>query len=42
MVHFTFDITIKAKGLRITMDEIGLYTVAGEKIVREEFFYAQA
>lgn len=42
MVRFTFDVTIKAKGLGITMDEIGLYTVADEKIVREEFFYSQA
>ncbi len=42
MVRFTFDITIKAKGLRLTMDEMGLYTVADGKIIREEFFYAQA
>ena len=42
MVRFTFDVTIKANGHRMTMDEMGLYTVADEKIVREEFFYAQA
>lgn len=42
MVRFTFDVTIKANGHRMTMDEMGLYTVADGKIVREEFFYAQA
>ena len=42
MVRFSFDVTIKANGLRMQMDEMGLSTVADEKIVREEFFYAQA
>ncbi|HLL89663.1 MAG TPA: nuclear transport factor 2 family protein [Tepidisphaeraceae bacterium] len=38
-VHFTFDVTPKATGARRTLDEVGLYTVAGDKIVREQFFY---
>ncbi len=42
IVRFTFDVTVKASGQRMTMDEVGLYAVSGEKIVREEFFYAQA
>lgn len=38
-VRFSYDITRKATHERIKMDEIGLYTVRGDKIVREEFFY---
>lgn len=33
------DITEKASGQRFTMREVGLYTVADGKIVREQFFY---
>jgi ketosteroid isomerase-like protein len=40
IVGFQYDVTIKASGQRMTMDEVGLYTVANGKIVREEFFYA--
>ncbi len=39
-VRFGYDITRKATGERIKMDEVGLYTVRGDRIVREEFFYA--
>ena len=39
IVRFTYDITQKASGNRFVMDETGLFTVAGGKIVREEFFY---
>jgi hypothetical protein len=39
-VKFTFDITHKPSNRRFTMQEIGLYTVKDDKIVREEFFYA--
>ncbi|GJL66888.1 MAG: ketosteroid isomerase [Nitrospirales bacterium] len=35
----TFDVTPKHTGKRMTMEEIGLYTVEGGKIVKEEFFY---
>ena len=39
-VHFTFDVTRKATGQRLTLEEVGVYTVndAG-KITREQFFY---
>ena len=38
-VRFLFDITHKPSGRRMTMDEVGLFTVANGKIAREEFFY---
>ena len=38
-VHFRYDVTNKPSGDRIKMDEIGLYTVDGDKIIKEEFFY---
>ena len=38
-VHFKFDATQKASGKRVQMEEMGLYTVQGGKIVREHFFY---
>jgi len=38
-VRFEFDITNKPSGQRMQMDEIGVYTVADGKIVREEYFY---
>ena len=41
-VIFDYDVTPKAgpmAGKRMQMEEVGLYTVAGGKIVREEFFY---
>ena len=38
-VRFSFDITNKPSGKRVTMDEIGLFTVENGKITREEFFY---
>jgi ketosteroid isomerase-like protein len=33
------DLTPKATGERITMDEVGLYTIRDGKIVEERFFY---
>ena len=42
-VVFAYDITPKAgpmAGKRMQMEEVGLYTVEGGKIVKEEFFYA--
>ena len=39
VVGFQFDVTNKPSGKRMTMDEVGLYTVRNGKIVREEFFY---
>ncbi len=38
-VRFAFDITHKPSGMRMKMDEIGLFTVSDGKVVREEFFY---
>jgi ketosteroid isomerase-like protein len=41
-VRFTFDVTNKPSGKRMTMDEIGLFSVKNGKITREEFFYSGA
>jgi hypothetical protein len=38
-VFFSFDVTPRATGKRMTMDEVALYTVRNGKIVAEEFFY---
>ncbi|MEO1252551.1 MAG: nuclear transport factor 2 family protein [Pseudomonadota bacterium] len=38
-VIFDADITEKESGERSQMKELGVYTVEGGKIVREEFFY---
>lgn len=37
-VHFTFEVTPKATGQRITVEEVGVYTVKDSKIMREQFF----
>ena len=38
-VFFTLDITRKATGKRITLEEVAIYTVKNDKITREEFYY---
>lgn len=38
-VYFTLDITPKATGKRLTLQEIGIYTVKNDLITREQFFY---
>jgi len=38
-VEYKFDVTFKPSGKRMQMNEMGLYTVEGDKIVREHFFY---
>jgi ketosteroid isomerase-like protein len=38
-VRFQFEVTNKPSGRRMSMEEIGLFTVENGKIVREEFFY---
>ena len=38
-VYFTFDLTPKATGKRITREEVAVYTVKNDKITREQFFY---
>ena len=40
IVFFKFDVTPKQIGKRMTIEEMGLYTVENDKIVREEFFYS--
>jgi hypothetical protein len=40
IVRFVVDVTDKPSGKRFTVDETALFTVQGDKIVREEFFYA--
>jgi ketosteroid isomerase-like protein len=40
IVRFSYDVTNKPSGRRFSMEEAALFTVAGGKIVREEFFYA--
>lgn len=39
IVTFEMDVTEKATGKRVQMKESGLYTVKGDKIVEERFFY---
>ena len=39
VVYFTLDITPKATGKRITLEEVGVYTVKNDLITREQFFY---
>lgn len=39
-VRFVIDITPKATGERVTLDELAVYQVANGKIVREQFFYS--
>ncbi len=38
-VQFKYDVTQKASGKRLHMEEMALYTVEGGKIVREHFYY---
>ena len=39
IVHFKYDVTPNHTGKRMTMEEMGLYTVENGKIAKEEFFY---
>jgi len=41
VVRFKMDITQKASKQRITMDEMGVYTIRDGKIAEERFFYGQ-
>ena len=39
-VHFTLKVTIKATGQKLSLNEVGVYTVnAKDEITREQFFY---
>jgi hypothetical protein len=39
-VHFSVDVTPKSTGRRVTLEEVGLYTVKDNQITREQFYYA--
>jgi len=39
-VYFRFEVTNKPSQRKMTMEEVGLFTVEAGKIVREEFFYS--
>ncbi len=39
-VKFRMDVEIKATGQRITLEEIGVYTVKNGKVIQEEFMYS--
>jgi hypothetical protein len=39
IVRFKYDVTNKPSNNRFQLDEMGLFTVADGKVVREEFFY---
>src|SRR5262245_23838457 len=39
-IHFVHDVTRKATGERATLEEVGVYTVKGDKIAREQFFFS--
>src|ERR1700704_1887391 len=39
VVYFTLDVTPKATGKRITLEEVAIYTVKNDLITREQFFY---
>jgi len=38
-VHYTFEVTRKDSGEKVTLEEVGVYTVELDRIIREEFFY---
>lgn len=39
-VHFVHEVTLKASGKRIALEEVGVYTVENGLITREQFFFA--
>jgi ketosteroid isomerase-like protein len=39
IVRFSIDQTVRATGTRMTLDEVGIYTVKNGKIAEERFFY---
>ena len=42
-IHFTLEVTRKATGQRITLEEVAVYTVGkDDKITREQFYYEGA
>jgi hypothetical protein len=41
-VHSVFEVTPKATGKKTRLEEVGVYTVKDDKIIREQFYYAGA
>ena len=40
VVHFTLEVTLKTTGRRVTLEEVGVYTVdKSDRITREQFFH---
>jgi hypothetical protein len=39
-VRFNFDVTNKTSGQRMKLDEVAVYTLKNDKVVKEEFFYS--
>jgi hypothetical protein len=39
-VRFVMDVTVKETGVRMTMDEVGVYTIKDGMISEERFFYS--
>ena len=37
--QFTFEVTRNDTGKNVTLEEVAVYTVRGDKIAREQFFY---
>ena len=38
-MHYVLEVTPKATGKRITLEEVGVYTVENDQITREQFYY---
>jgi len=39
-VRFNYDVSNKASGQRMKLDEVAVYTLKDDKVVKEEFFYS--
>ena len=39
VVKFEMDVTDKSNATRMQMSEVGIYTIAGDKVIQEEFLY---
>ncbi len=39
VVKFEMDVTDKSNAQRTQMSEVGIYTIAGDKVIQEEFLY---
>jgi len=39
-VRFNYDVTNRASGQRMQLDEVAVFTLRGDKVAKEEFFYS--